>query len=135
MMRGIAFLIVLASSAGCAAERYANLDCDCRRDAPPVWEISLTAPSSQWIVSVHTGYSETQELYSIVLPSRPRSQRYEFSEIRLSELDSANGISVLAGGYVAVDLERREVVVSLQTEQGQFRRNGTYPIRYVSGAF
>ena len=136
MIRAMVLAVVLASAAGCAAERYASVDCDCPRGAAAQWEIVLHAPTGQWVASVHTGYSETHELYSIVLPSRPMSRRYTYSEIQLSEVwDFPHRPVVLTGGYVALDVEKREVVVALETKQGQFLRNGTYPIQYANGAF
>ena len=65
----------------------------------------------------------------IRLPEHPQtSLRYDSSRITFVE-QSGSAQPTIKGGFVAFDMQKREVVLSLETAAGPYWANGTYPWR------
>ena len=111
-------------------ETHARLECACPRNAPPSYLLSIQTPTGKWRLSGHglAAYRETAQL-AIRLPEQP-GVRATYEAKHVAVLDDGYGQTpALVGGSVAVDREKRQVVLSLKTSQGDFWANGTYDLR------
>lgn len=121
-------VIFVASCAG-PSGRYAEVN----YEGPPGnrnHDLFIQARTGNVGCSAHAlgPYRETTSI-RIRLPETPQTNvRYEASQVTFVE-ESGSVQPVVKGGFVAFDLQKREVVLSLETTTGSYWANGTYPWR------
>ena len=125
-------ILTVASLGACThvPAKSARLACACPRGTPPSSLVSVQTPTGKWGLSGHglAVYRETAQL-SIRLPEQPGIRStYDAKQVALLD-DGYGQTPALVGGSIAVDREKRQVVLSLKTSQGDFWANGIYALK------
>jgi hypothetical protein len=133
-MRRTIILLAAVLLLSCSAEKRAHVECACPKDKPKRYQIGITAPTGDWEFNIHAFLHETIRTFEIHLPGKPPSKiEYPFSELKLFETTFGSSDSInLTGGYIRIDMEGKELIISLGTDHDIYWADETYPLHVWS---